>query len=87
LPDTFFSPLLTGEYSSRLYFCQEQNITKFVRTIICKIQTEERKNMFTFYQKTVIINKNYYTKSPGKDVRIGLYYKNRDRFEKEKRRK
>lgn len=40
--------------------------------------------MFTFYQKTVIINKNYYTKSPGKDVRIGLYYKNRDRFEKEK---
>ena len=39
--------------------------------------------MFTFYQKTVIINKNYYTKSPGKDVRIGLYYKNRDRFEKE----
>ena len=38
--------------------------------------TDRRKKKYVYIlPKTVIINKNYYTKSPGKDVRIGLYYK------------
>jgi len=50
--------------------------------------TDRRKKKYVY-----ILPKNSYHKQKllykitRKDVRIGLYYKNRDRFEKEKRRK